>query len=189
MANRTSKTKRDYRIMLYVPRELQFDASRSSMGIQPFEFSLVVVQADDKVRNCGGYDKPESAPFDNLMFRAQADGKEQKPYGWELAYRGVYSVDLNDCTRMCKMLKRIAAIKFPVSASTYGQYIQMTCAALGVEGAVQQGKSEGGGYGYDGDSHVTWKTGEIQWLVDRRISEFFEKHGEALKASRERWSA
>ncbi len=188
MANRTSKTKRDYRIMLYVPREIRPD--RDSTGIQVFEFTFVIFRNENqKVRNCGGYDTPEAAPFDNLTFRAQADGRDQKVYGWDITYRSVHSVDLTLCDRMRKMLKRIAAVKFPVSPSTYGQYLQMACACLGVEGAVQQGASHGRGFGYDEDSHVTWKTGEIQWLVDRRISEFFEKHGEALKASRERWSA
>jgi hypothetical protein len=158
----------------------------SSIGIQTFEFQFVQVtdvNGKNQVRNCSGYDSPYRA-FDDLGFRAQAqvtgDANRRDagaPYAYSLCYRSVYTVDFEECTRMMKMLTKIRKMVLPVNAETLGQYIQMYCLALKVDGAVQQGKEHGTAqWGYDAHSWITWKTTEIQWLVDRRVGEFMEKH-------------
>ena len=173
-----TKQTNDTRIMLFIPPS--FKADYSYTGIQAFKFDFVTMDVTGKVRN----PSYEHECWANLQFRAQVSHQEgEQPYGYSLAYSQVYSVELREAERMVKMLKKAekADERFPVRPTSYGQYVQLMCSGLGVHGAVTP--MTGNGRGYDDDTYQTWKLTEIQWLVDRRISEFLETNREHMRAA------
>ncbi len=151
-------------------------------GHQVFQYSLVIVDAAGKVRNCSDSDD-FSADFDDLTFRCQVSARtcEGEPYGFSCEYKDIYTLDLRRAERCVKMLRKIekAGEKFPVHPETFGQFVALLCAALGITGAVQAPEDNRSTW-HDETNYKHWKANDIQWLVDRQIADFMTEHGERL---------
>ncbi len=172
-------TLKTHAIALSVPNGIRADYH---WGTQAFEYGFVTVTTEGnlEVRNPSDYDQ-DFAPFCDLRFRCQSSGdmNDAKPYAYAIEYRGLSTVNLRDAERMLKMLKRIekATKSFPVAPETFGQFVQLMCQALKVTHVVKDGKGNGW---HNETEHTTWKVSEIQWLIDRQISEFLEANKEAM---------
>lgn len=171
------------KIAFRLPRQIAPDYS---WGTQSVQYVFVTVGGEDgenAVRNPSDYGK--LAPYNNLKFRCQfsADMNEGKPYAYSLEYRDCGGIGLAEVERMAKMLKRIAKItgSFPVQPESFGQFVQLVCLGLKIDLVVKDGNGNGW---HTETEHQTWKVSEIQWLVDRQISEFYTEHKERMAVKR-----
>ncbi len=164
------------KIALHVSRRIKADYSYRT---QTFEYAFVTAEGS-KVRNPSDSYSAQT-PFCSLTFycQASADMNEGKPYAWSLEYRDVGTVDLSRCESMLKTLKAIAKAesKFPVRPETFGQFVALHCAALKVTLAVQD-QSEGNWH--NETEHTFWKASDIQWLVDRQVTDFLTANADGM---------
>ncbi len=152
-------------------------------GSQVFEYGIVTIDAQSRVRNCSDL-YPETADFYDLRFRCQVSKgiDELKPFAYSCEYRGVYSVGLREAERMIRVLRKIAKAedKFLVRPTTFGQYVSMLARALGITEVVQDGQGNGW---HDETEHVFWKLSDCQYVIDAQIATFLAEHGERINES------
>ncbi len=141
-------------------------------GSQVFEYGIVTIDAQSRVRNCSDL-YPETADFYDLRFR---------PFAYSCEYRGVYSVGLREAERMIRVLRKIAKAedKFLVRPTTFGQYVSMLARSLGITEVVQDGQGNGW---HDETEHVFWQLKDCQYVIDAQITAFLAEHGERIKES------
>lgn len=157
-------------------------ADYSYSDIQTYFFPIVLITPEDKIRNIGNSDWDEerkfACPYADLQFRGQGHVEKQDSvptYGWSLEYYDLYNVDLRQAERMVKMLRKIEKIEFPVHPTSYGQYIQMACKAIGITHCVIVDSNRGSS-SYDDQEYRIFPIKDAQILVDNLIHSFLEKH-------------
>jgi hypothetical protein len=120
--------------------------------------------------------------YSNLQVSSQGNLREpeQPAYGWEVEYRGRYSIELRDAEAMVKVLRKVdrglerlkSELGYP---ETIGAYIARVAKVLGIRT-----------FGFESTDRELWASGEkwhwcdastIQWQIDERIKVLQERIG------------
>jgi hypothetical protein len=133
------------------------------------EIRIVKIGERAEIRNPGSDDA-----FDGLVFSCQWD--QRKPlditYGWQVQYRDCYIVDLNDAKRMFKTLQRIEKItgSFAVRPVTFGQYVSLHAAALGIKQGRRESPRSTHSTSYSENTYITLDLHSVQYAIDDLIA-------------------
>jgi len=121
------------------------DCIHSSPADSSTFFELGFVQINDEDGKLDYITNPRSAiygesPFTDLVIQAYVSWRRDEfsvSFRDALKYRNVHSIDATRAERMSKLLRKARSVKFPVEPETFGQFVVMMCAALGVREAVE----------------------------------------------------
>ena len=112
----------------------------------------------------------------HLCFRAQweRNDKARGVYGYSLQLDVQDSIErVEDAQALVDIMKRIekSREKFFVTPNTFGQYVALMCAGLGVKKFVYPTEEKDSGWGYSKHYHLSDKVGEslvrfIDWKVE-----------------------
>ena len=118
-----------------------------SYGSTSGSWNLSIVKIDpkdEKPRNCSrdDYDSDATHMFDDLAIRGHFswyDGKFTIG-GFYVEYLNVYSIDLRVLETLARGLKRCEKIRagFPITPETFGQFVCLLAAGLGVKECVRK---------------------------------------------------
>jgi len=148
------KTEKE-RIALYIPTP---NRSSDYRTMAPY---FVRITEQDEIRNMFGWDDQQC--FSDLRFYAQWDrnAAEFRAYGWHLEYDTVTVRTSAAAGRMAKMLRKIESLRdsLPVSPTTFGQYVTLLTAGLGVKLAVVPTAGSASFYDYSERKHRFLKIG------------------------------
>lgn len=143
---------------------------RSGRDYGVLELSIVEVSPTDKIQNPG-----HQHEFDGLRFRCQWDtvrkDERERTYGWEISYRDVYSVNLEDVNRFAKVLRRArkALEKSTVKPMTFGQYVTIIADALGISTVVVESIHSEDSIQYRNRTFNFWSMQDAATLIDGMI--------------------
>lgn len=145
---------------------------RCSPDYGVIELSIVEVSPTDKIQN-----PSHDHEFENLRFRAQWDTnrederERERTYGWEISYRDVYSVDLDDVNRFAKVLRRArkALETSTVKPVTFGQYVTIVADALGISTVVVESIHSEDSIQYRDRTFNFWSMQDAAMLIDGMI--------------------
>ena len=159
------------------------DQTDCCRGFGTLSLSFVTVRTNEagfnEVRNPSS-SSWDGSPYADLQLHTQwntdagAQYKADCTYGESAYYKSPYCVGLHEAERMAKMLKRIAKVeeKFPVRPATFGQWVVLLCAGLGVKRLCVTEKSRGW---HHENSHDFYPIAEAQRRVDDAIVGTFPK--------------
>jgi len=149
-------------------------SSRDDMGSKILELGFVTVEDGNRVRNPS--DMEEFAPFHDFTLRAFARWEDYehnaRPFectNWEAIYSNVYSVDMRDCERMLKMLRKVNSVRWPVTPQSFGQFAALICDALKVRTMVT---ALSGGSWHNETEHRIDDTKYLESSVDSLVLDF-----------------
>jgi len=133
----------------------------------------------EEVRNPQS-DDYSGSPYADLQLHAQWNMDRGETYAdnctyaHDCYYSNLYNVKLRRSERMVKMLKKIAQVteKFPVHPATFGQYVVMLCAGLGVKRLCITENSRGW---HNENSHTFAPITEAQRKIDSAIADSYPK--------------
>jgi hypothetical protein len=133
------------------------------------QFSLQIIQVENgKIRNPGSDDA-----FDNLEFSAQWDSRHltDTTYAWQVSYRDVFRVELDNARRMVKTLEKVDKLraKFPVQPNTFGQYVALVAAGLGLAGAYKESRRSVGSGTYSENDYTEFSLADAGTIIDDLI--------------------
>jgi hypothetical protein len=142
--------------------------------------SLYFVEIDERGRIGGPstLDGFETGRFADLVISCQwsEDRHDEPTYGHQTFYRDVYRVEARDAARMAKMFKIIEKVEsnFPVHPASFGQYVALLCAGLGVN-EVRQDVTEGShssfaDSSYENREHRHFPIKSAQGVIDAMIA-------------------
>ena len=162
--------------VLIQPVKLEYDGMESGF------YKLHVVKVEnEQPRNCSHTSWPDENErmFDDLTFRlyfSWRDGKFTADM-FECLYDNVSSVDAQRSETIAKGFKKCSRARdgFPIQPSTFGQYVALMAAGLGVKEIIRESPSERrrntASFGMYSDS--TWQTLPIshaQGIIDAEIA-------------------
>lgn len=126
-----------------------------------------------QIRAVGEYRNPSSgSEFDDLRFTARINGFNSKPYtcyGWEAEFRDLYSVDATRAKTMVKAFKKLerAYKKAIVQPSSFGQYVAVHAAGLGIKKLVQCTASHG--WSLDDGEYIVHDLKAAAYVIDEAV--------------------
>ncbi len=139
-------------------------------GVGQIKLSIVEILDGGSLRNPGS-----DHGFTDLIFSAQWDDAGKFPtdqvYAFTLAYRDVYHVELRDAQRMAKVLALAEKkrSKWTVNPRTFGQWLALTAADLGLVG-VRESRHSRGLSSYSENEYFEVSLRELQVAVDDAIA-------------------
>lgn len=103
-----------------------------------YKLAFVTINEQEQVRNVSSsFGSEPFAGFDSLKFRCWISWSNDRfsADSWEVLYDNLYSVQLHEAERLVKTLKRIRKIedKMVIRPKTFGQYVAMIAAELGIK--------------------------------------------------------
>jgi hypothetical protein len=173
---RTQKEKTRYAVLIEAPK---VDRSYGSSGAF-WELNVVRIDAaKESPRNCArdSWERPEERMFDDLNIRCYYSWYDDKfqAHSYTVEYKNVYSVDLNCAEILMGGLKRVQKIvsAFPVQPESFGQFVCLVAAGLGVKECVRKHPATDGRRNGNGMySDYTWQVlpiGSAQRIVDEHL--------------------
>jgi hypothetical protein len=156
--------KPEYALYLsHAPNKRDQDGKGSTLQV-----SIVQIRAVDEYRN------PQSeSEFDDLLFTARIAGFNSEPYscyGWDVDYRNVFSVDAERAKKMVKTFKKLSRAyeKRAVHPQSFGQFVALYAAGLGIKKLVQCTKSSG--WSFDDGQYQVYELKSAGSVIDQAVA-------------------
>lgn len=166
-------TKLDVRFLLQVEQRQWADDG----DLDVYAYPVYVIEEDgqEKIRNFTGSlgDEDEHRALHNLRFSSYYNPTSDTPlWGWSIAYRDVFSVDLAEAERMVKMLRKLhkgfdRLTKQYAYPESYPAFVARFASLLGVS---QFGfKASGDGVFMDGNTYRWCDASNLSGYLDYAI--------------------
>lgn len=143
-----------------------------------YKLHFVTINEKGEVRNPSAtFGSERYAGFANLIFRCYIswhDGQAFRADAWEILYDSMYSTGLREAELMVKTLKRIGRIsdKLVVRPLTFGQYVAMIAAGLGIKRFVRM-RGASRGWHNENDYYFS-EVNDMAWAIDQGIREAWQ---------------
>ena len=156
-------------------------------GMESGFYKLHIVKVEnEQPRNCShtAWDNTEERIFDDLTFRLYFSWTNGEWHAemYEYLYDGVGSVDSQRIETLSKGLKKCSKVYsgFPVQPKSFGQFVSLMAAGLGVKEIIRESPSEtrrrNSGFSMYSDS--TWQVlplSHAQGIIDNEVEAVREK--------------
>jgi len=158
--------------------DFEIDGGGSVYLLKPVSDAAKIWVDENIGQDNGGLRNPGSDhEFNDLVMSCQWDDKSVGTYAHQISYRDVYRVELRNCERMYKTLKKVDRLteKFPITPTTFGQFVSLAARSLNIKSGRKESPRSGGHSTYSENQYIELSLSDIQYCIDSIIAEAREK--------------